>query len=106
VSRVNQIDGRLTRLSSDSLHAAVELPPAVVGGLGYLQHPADLGDGFPLSDQLLRSLELADDLLGFVVGSFHGGVPGPAWPAEDSHSPWIDFWEPRQNLSRKNQTTS
>jgi hypothetical protein len=31
-----------------------------------------------------------------VAGSFHGGVPGPVWPDEDSHSPWTDFRGPRQ----------
>jgi hypothetical protein len=31
-----------------------------------------------------------------VADSFHGGVPGPVWPDEDSHSPWTDFQGPRQ----------
>jgi hypothetical protein len=31
-----------------------------------------------------------------VAGSFHGGVPGPVWPDEDSHSPWTDSQGPRQ----------
>jgi hypothetical protein len=26
-----------------------------------------------------------------VTNSFHGGVPGSVWPAEHSHSPWINF---------------
>jgi hypothetical protein len=44
-----------------------------------------------LGDQLLSGFELADDLLGCVAGSFHGGVSGPVWPDEDSLSPWTDF---------------
>jgi hypothetical protein len=30
-----------------------------------------------------------------VPGAFHGRVPGPVWPAEDSHSPWTDCQGPR-----------
>jgi len=30
-----------------------------------------------------------------VPGAFHGRVPGPVWPDEDSHSPWTDFRGPR-----------
>jgi hypothetical protein len=30
-----------------------------------------------------------------VPGAFHGEVPGPVWPDEDSHSPWIDCQGPR-----------
>jgi len=73
------------------LNAAINLPPAVVGGLGYLKDPAELSVRFALDDQLLSPFELAYDLLGLVVGSFHRGVPGPAWPDEDSHPPWNDF---------------
>ena len=73
------------------LHAAVELSPAVISGLRHLQCPADVGDALALGDQLLSGFELADDLLGCVAGSFHGGVSGPVWPDEDSHSPWTDF---------------
>ena len=40
-------------------------------------------------------LELADDLFRCGPGAFHGGVPGPAWPAEDSPSPWTGFRGPR-----------
>jgi len=72
------------------------LPPTVVGRLRHLDHSADVGDGLALGDELLGRFELADDLLGCVAGSFHGGVPGPAWPDEDSHSPWTDFQGPRQ----------
>jgi len=50
-----------------------------------------------LGDQLLSGLELADDLLGCVAGSFHGEVPGPVWPDEDSHSAWTDSQGPRQH---------
>jgi hypothetical protein len=31
-----------------------------------------------------------------VPGAFHGGIPGPVWPAEDSHSPWTGCRGPRQ----------
>ena len=78
------------------LHTPVLLPPAVVGRLRHLDDAADVGDGLALGDQLLGGLELADDLLSCVPGAFHGRVPGPVWPAEDSHSPWTDFRGPRQ----------
>jgi hypothetical protein len=42
-----------------------------------------------------RLLELADDLLRRVPGAFHGRVPGPVWPVEDSHSPWTGSRGPR-----------
>jgi len=38
-----------------------------------------------------------------VAGSFHGGVPGPVWPDEDSHSPWTDSQGPRQTYHRWQQ---
>jgi hypothetical protein len=78
------------------LHAAIELAPAVVGGLSDLQDAVDIGNGLALGDQLNSRFELADDLLGRVAGSFHGGVPGRVWPDEDSHSPWTDSKGPRQ----------
>jgi hypothetical protein len=59
----------------------------MVGGLGDLQGSTNVDDGFALADQLLSVLELADDLLGCVAGSFHCGVPGTVWPDEDSQSP-------------------
>jgi hypothetical protein len=68
----------------------------VVLGLTDLEGATDVGDGLALGNELLSDFELADDLLGCVAGSFHGGVPGPVWPAEDSHSPWTDSWGPRQ----------
>jgi hypothetical protein len=49
-----------------------------------------------LGDQLLSGLTLADDLLGGLSGSFHGGVTGPVWPDADSHSPRTDFQGPRE----------
>jgi hypothetical protein len=55
-----------------------------------------LGDGLALGDQLLGGLDLANDLLRCVPGAFHGGIPGPVWPAEDSHSPWTGCRGPRQ----------
>jgi len=78
------------------LHSAVELPPAVVGGLGDLENSAGVRNCLALSKQLVSRFELADDLFGCVPGAFHGEVPGPVWPDEDSHSPWTDFWGPRQ----------
>lgn len=94
----------LLQLSQSSgflgVHAAVLLPPAVVCRLRHLADTADLDDGLALGDQLFGGLELADDLLCCVPGPFHGEVPGPAWPDEDSHSPWTDCRGPR--LSRPN----
>jgi hypothetical protein len=72
------------------------LSPAVVGRLRHIDHAADVSDGLALGDQLLGRFELTDDLLGCVTGVFHVGVPGPAWPDEDSHSPWTDLRGPRQ----------
>jgi len=68
----------------------------VVGRLRHLDDAADVDDGLALGDQLLGGLELADDLLRRVPGAFHGRVPGPVWPDEDSHSPWTDLRGPRQ----------
>jgi hypothetical protein len=34
-----------------------------------------------------------------VPGAFHGEVPGPVWPAEDSHSPWTGFRGPRHYVT-------
>jgi len=85
------------------LHPTVLLPSAVVGRLRHFDDTADVDDGLALGDQLLGSFELADDLLRRVPGAFHGEVPGPVWPDEDSHSPWTDFRDPRQNdLVRQN----
>jgi hypothetical protein len=78
--------------------------PSVFLGMRHLDDSADLDDGLALGDQLLggpllrRSLrlELADDLLRSVPGGFHGRVPGPVRPDEDSHSPWTDKGGPRQ----------
>jgi len=81
------------------LHPSVLLTPAVVGRLRHLDDAADVGDGLALGDQLLGGLEFADDLLRCVPGAFHGGIPGPAWPAEDSHSPWTGFRGPRHHRS-------
>jgi hypothetical protein len=44
------------------LHAAVELLPTVVRGSGHLQGSADIGNGLPLTEQLLGAAQLADDL--------------------------------------------
>jgi len=69
----------------------------VVGRLRHLDDAADVDDGLTLGDQLLGGLELADDLLRRVPGAFHGRVPGPVWPDEDSHSPWTDLRGPRHS---------
>jgi hypothetical protein len=79
-------------MSSDSLSPSGGSRPPAPG----VTEKRALGmedDGLALGDQLLSGLELPDDLLGCVTGSFHGGVPGPAWPDEDSHSPlrWTGF---------------
>jgi hypothetical protein len=73
----------------------------VVGGLRDLQNSAGLCDGLALGNQLVSRFELADDLLGCVTGAFHGGVPGPVWPDEDSYSHWTDFWGPRQSMTSR-----
>ena len=93
----------LLQLSQSSgflgLHAAVLLPPTVIRRLRHLDDAADLDDGLALGDQLLSGLELADDLLGCVADAFHGEVPGPVWPVEDSHSPWTNLRGPRQCIT-------
>ena len=62
------------------LHAAVEMLPTVVGGSGYLQGSAYIGNGLSLVEQLLGTAQLADDLLGVVAFAFHGASPGQVWP--------------------------
>ena len=61
--------------------------------------------GVALGDQLLGNLKFAGDLLRCVPGAFHGRVPGPVWPDEDSHSPWTGCRGPRQ-LTRALQGAS
>ena len=64
------------------LHAAVEPTLSVIVGLRHLQGSADVSDGLPLGEKLLRwlllrrglLLEPADNLLGCVAGSFHSGL--------------------------------
>jgi len=82
------------------LHSSVLLLAPVVGRLSDLDGATDIGNGHALSDQLLSGLELADDLLGCVGYSFHGGDPGPVLRDEDSRSPWNIFWEPCQQRVR------
>jgi hypothetical protein len=65
--------------------------PAGVGGLGDLENSAGVCNSLTLGKQLGSGYELAD-LLGCVASSCHGGVPGPVWPDEVSHSQWTDFW--------------
>lgn len=73
----------------------------MVGRLRHLDDTADVSNGLALGEQLLSGLELTDDLLGGVADSFHGGVPGPAWPDEDSHSHWTNSQGPRQRELRR-----
>jgi len=54
----------------------------------------------PTASQKPFGLELADDLLRCVPGAFHGDVPGPVWPDEDSHSPWTGCRGPRHHNQR------
>lgn len=68
----------------------------MVRRLCHLEDAADVGGGLALGDQLLRRFELADDLLGCVPSAFDGRIPGPVWPAENSHSPWTGLRGPRQ----------
>ena len=70
----------------------------MVGRLRHLDDATDVGHDLALGDQLLGGFELADDLLRCMPGAFHGEVPGPIWPAEDSRSPWSDFQGQRQFL--------
>jgi len=72
----------------------VLLLSAVVARLGHLNGPLDVGDALAVGDQLLSGSELADDLLGCVMDAFHGEVPCPVWPDEDSHSPGNEFLGP------------
>jgi len=72
------------------------LPPAVIRRLRLFDDLAGLNDGIALDDQLLGSFQIADDLLRRVPGAFHGEIPGPVWPYEDSHSPWTDLRGARQ----------
>jgi len=78
----------------------------VIRRLSHFDDTADLDDGLALGDQLLGGLELADDLLRCVSGAFHGEVPGPVWPDEDSHSPWTDFRGPRHEVFADEQPTT
>ncbi len=68
----------------------------MVSRLGDFQDAADVGNGIGLGNQLISRFELADDLLRCVASSFHGGVPGPVWPDEDSHSALTDSKGPSQ----------
>ena len=89
----------------------------MVGRLRHLDDAADVGDGLALGDELLGGplllfekaspaekpfgLQLADDLLCGVSGALHGGIPGPVWPVEDSHSPWTGYRGPRHHQERQ-----
>jgi len=75
---------------------AILLSPAVIRRLRHHDETADLDEGLDLGDQLLGSCELADDQHRCVPGPFHGEIPGPVWPAEDTHSPWTGFPDPGQ----------
>jgi len=89
-----------------SLHTAIKVAPAVIDGLRHLLFSAEVDNGRAQGGQLLSGFELADNLLGFVAGSFHGGLAGSGWPDEDSHSPWTVLGEPRQVTKPKNKKRS
>jgi hypothetical protein len=57
----------------------------------HLDHPSEVGDGFPLDDQLLGSFELADGLIGCVSSVLYGNVRVPVFPDQEFHSPWTAF---------------
>jgi len=57
----------------------------VIRRLHHLDDAADPNYGLALGDQLLGGLELADDLLRRRPGPFHGELPDPVGPDEDSH---------------------
>jgi len=81
------------------LNTAVELALAVIGGLRHLQCTAEIGYGLTVGRQLLNGFEPENNLQGCVADSLHGGVPGPVWPDEDSHSPWTNSKAPSQELN-------
>jgi len=82
------------------LHAALQLPPAVVGRLSDLQGTAYISNDLALRQQLLSGLELADDLLGCVAGSFHCGFPGPG-----PNTPHVSFTTCRDRTANAVDTT-
>lgn len=51
-----------------------------------LDGAANVENGLALGDQLVRSFDMANDLIGCVADSFHGGVPEPVRPDEGSHT--------------------
>ena len=53
------------------LHAAVLVPPAVIGLLGDLEVPSNRRDVGPFGEQPVGLAELADDLLGCVPSMLH-----------------------------------
>jgi hypothetical protein len=57
------------------LHAAELVPPPVIGLLGHLQVPGDIGDLRALSQEPVGLPELADDLLRRVPTSSHRDEP-------------------------------
>ena len=56
-----------------------------------LQRTAGVGVGLALGDQLLRGLEITDDLIGCVANSLQGGAPGRVWADEGSPSPLAEI---------------
>ena len=59
--------------------------------------------------QLIRGVELADDLLWVVALDFHGASPGQVWPVGNSHKGWFCIWGPRdldQSLEGKDANQS
>ncbi len=77
------------------LSGATEAQAARLALVESLRRQGAQGLMAPTAALHLGSFELADDLLGGMPGAFHGRVPGPVWPDEDSHSPWTDHQGPR-----------
>jgi hypothetical protein len=77
---------------------------ADISGGRWAERPPELGRRLRrsgLGNQLVSRFELADVLLRCVAGAFHGGVPGPVWPEEHSHSSWTDFWGTRLHVQQR-----
>jgi len=45
----------------------------------YLKNAADIGDALPLTEELVRSAQLADDCLELVALGCHGARHGHVW---------------------------
>ncbi len=76
----------MSRFGLLGLHPAVLLlHPEVLDRVRYISGTTDFGESLVQLDQLLRGFDLAGVLLACVADSFHGGVPGPVLPDQDSY---------------------